>query len=185
METKKMTYRERLKEVAEDNYGYITTADLAALKVPVVEVRKLANRGKLKHVRRGVYRFPDTRPSDRDGFAAALAEVGAGAFLVRDAVLALHGLGLVNPNRIRVATLRRVRHQLPKFVAVEQRDADDEVEIYEGLRTTTVAKAILDCRGYVMTERLRNALDQAAEQGLVTRKELLTLRKALRKPAVA
>lgn len=180
-----MTYRERLKEVAEDNYGFITIADLTALKIPAVEVRKLANRGKLTHVRRGVYRFPDTRPTDRDVFAVALAEVGDGAFLVRDAVLALHGLGLVNPNSIRVATPRRIRHQLPNFVAVEQRDADDDVEIYEGLRTTTVARAILDCRGLVMTERLKDALDQAAEQGLVTRRELLTIRKALREIAVA
>ncbi len=180
-----MTYRDLLKEVAEDNYGFITTADLAAIKVPAVEVRKLANRGKLEHVRRGVYRFPNTRPTDRDGFAAALAEVGDGAFLICDAVLALHGLGLVNPNKIRVATPRRIRHQLPAYVAVERRDSDGDVEIYEGLKTTTVARAILDCKGLVMTERLKDALGEAARRGLVTRQELKTVRKALRGVAVA
>lgn len=175
-----MTYRERLKEVAEDQYGFITTADLASLKIPAVEVRKMAARGKLHHVRRGVYKFPDTKPTGRDDFAAALVGVGEDAYLVRDAVLALHGLAHVNPNKIRVATARRIRHKIPTFVAVEQRQADDEVEVFEGLKTTRVARAILACQGLVMTERLNKALDDARDQGLVTRKEFLNVRKTLR-----
>lgn len=176
-----MTYRERLKEVADDQYGFITTADLAELKVPAVELRKLASRGKLEHVRRGVYRFPNTRPTERDDFAAALVGAGEGAFLVRDSVLALHGLALVNPTKIRVGTTRRVRHKLPPFVSVEQRDvSEDELETFEGLLTTTVAKAILDSSGIVMKERLETALKDALARGLVTKKEFFKVRKALR-----
>ena len=176
-----MTYRERLKEVADDQYGFITTADLAELKVPAVELRKLAARGKLKHVRRGVYKFPDTRATERDDFAAALVGVGEGAYLVRDAVLALHGLALVNPLKIRVGTSRRIRHVVPAFVEVEQQATEEkDLEIVEGLQATRVARAILDSRGIVMVERLRDALNDAVAQGLVTRKEYLIVRKALR-----
>ncbi len=176
-----MTYREQLKEIADDQYGFITTSDIAALKVPAVELRKLAARGKLEHVRRGVYRFPNTRPTERDDFATALVVAGEGAFLVRDSVLALHGLALVNPRKIRVGTTRRVRHKLPSYVSVEQRDvAEDELETFEGLLTTTVAKAILDSSGIVMKERLETALKDALGQGLVTKKEYLKVRKVLR-----
>lgn len=180
MEAKQLTYRERLKEVADDKYGFITTADLVDLEVPPVVLRKLAARGKLRHVRRGVYRFLDTRPTERDHFAEALVSVGEDAYLMRDAVLALHGLAFVNPIKIRVGTARRVRHKVPAFVDVEQRVLPaNELEVFEGIRTTRVARAILDCRGLVMTERLNDALREALKQGLVTRKESLDVRKAL------
>jgi len=181
MEAKQRTYRERLKEVADDKYGFITTADLVDLEIPTVELRKLAARGKLRHIRRGVYRFPDTRPTERDDFAVALVSVGEDAYLMRDAVLALHNLALVNPTKIRVGTARRIRHVVPAFVEVKQQVLPErELEVFEGLRTTRVAKAILDCRDLVMTERLNDALGEALKLGLVTRKEFLAVRKGLR-----
>jgi len=181
MEIKQMTYRERLREVADENYGYVTTADLQPLGIPAVELRKLANRGKLLHIRRGVYRFPGTHPTERDAFATALAAVGPDAYLVRDAVLALHGLAFVNPTKIRVATPRRVRHEVPDFVKIEQTGPNtDQLKTYEGLRTTTVARAILDSRGLVLPERLEEALRDAREQGLVSKKEFQEVRKVMR-----
>jgi predicted transcriptional regulator of viral defense system len=180
-----MTYREQLREVAEERYGYVTTRDLGELKIPPVELRKLAARGKLEHVRRGVYRFPDTRPTERDEFMAAVMCVGDGAFLTHDAVLALHGLGLVNPKKIRVATPHRIRHKIPNFVEVHQRTLPaNEVEVFEAIPTTRVARAIIDSCGLVMTERLKEALAVARRQGLVTRKEAIQVRKALREVTV-
>ncbi len=176
-----MTYRERLREVAEDNYGYVTTADLKQLDIPAVELRKLANRGKLVHVRRGVYRFPDIRTTELDAFATALAAVGTGAYLVRDAVLALHGLAFVNPRKIRVASPKRVRHQIPDFVKLEQRQTPAEkIRTHQGIKTTTVAEAILDSRGLVLRDRLEAALLDARDQGLVNKKEFQEVRKILR-----
>lgn len=181
MEAKQLTYRELLREVAEERYGYVTTRDLGELKIPPVELRKLAARGKLEHIRRGVYRFPDTRPTERDEFIAAVMSVGEDSFLTHDAVLALHGLGLVNSKKIRVATPHRIRHKTPNFVEVYQRTLPaDELEIFEAIPTTRVARAIIDSRGLVMPERLKEALAAAKIQGLVTRQEVLEVRKALR-----
>lgn len=179
-----MTYRELLREVADERYGYVTTRDLGELNIPAVELRKLAARGKLEHIRRGVYRFPDTRPTERDEFIAAVLNVGEDAFLTHDAVLALHGLGLVNPKKIRVATPHRIRHKVPNFVEVHQRTLPaDEVEVFEAIPTTRVARAIVDSRGLVMPERLKEALAAARLQGLVTRKEAVQVRRALRESA--
>jgi predicted transcriptional regulator of viral defense system len=180
METKKMTTKERLRELAEDQYGYVTIADIDKLGVPAVEVRKLASRGKLIHVRRGVYRFPDFKPSSRDRFATALAAVGEGSFLIRDSVLALHGLAFVNPNRITVGTTKRIRHELPSFVAVKKYTSErPEIEVYEGLRSTSVAKAIEDSRNLVLEERLQDALKESLRLGLIDRKEYASVRKKL------
>jgi hypothetical protein len=180
MRAQEGTYRQRLREVAEESYGYVTTRDLVGLNIPPVELRKLASRGKLEHIRRGVYRFPDTRPTERDEFMAAILSVGEDAFLTHDAVLALHGLALVNIKKIRVATPHRIRHKVPAFVEVSQRTLPrDQLEVFEGIPTTTVARAIIDSRDLVMPERLKEALATARLKGLVTRKEAREVRVAL------
>ena len=150
------TYRRSLLERAQDQYGYVTTRDAEDLGIPAVELRKLAQRGGLRHV---------------DQFMEAVLTVGPGAHLTRDAVLSLHDLGLVNPSKIRVGTDRRVRGQLPAFVDVVRVPAGTEdVTTYEGIPSATIERALLDCRGIVMGERLVEATKEAARRGLLVKK---------------
>lgn len=177
-----MTYRQTLTELAAGQYGYVTTAEANQLNVPTIELGKLSSRGKLNHVARGVYRVPEIPVSDKDQFFEAVLRVGDGAHLVRDAVLALHGLGLVSPRRIKVGTPRRVRAVLPPFVEAVLDNTDvTELTAYEGIPSTTVARAIIDSCGLEMTERLQQALRDAVRDGLVTRLEQRKVRAALRK----
>jgi predicted transcriptional regulator of viral defense system len=166
------TYRRRLRERALDQYGYVTTRDAEELGIPSVELRKLSQRGGLQHIAHGVYRFEDIPHTGRDQFMEAVLRVGPGAVLAGDAVLALHDLALVNPRRLRVATPKRVRLKLPKFIQVDQREiAPEQRTVYEGIPTTTVAQALLDSRGQIMTERLVEAAEEAARTGLVRKSE--------------
>ena len=177
-----MTYRDMLTDLAFDRHGLVTTRDARELGIPVVELGKLAARGGLERVAYGVYRVPIVPVAEHDQYAEAVLRVGAGAYLTQDAVLALHGLGLVNPRRIRVGTRHRVRADLPPFVEVI-RQADppaEDLTVYEGIRSTTVARAVLDCRGTVMTDRLEQAVKDATAAGLVTPRQVSHLRKALR-----
>lgn len=97
-----------------------------------------------------------------------------------DAVLALHQLALVNPRRIRVGVPRRVRAALPGFIDLREEVVPlEDLTAYEGLRATTVARALLDCRGQVMTERLLDAARQAKTEGLLTGREYARVRRAL------
>lgn len=179
-----MTYRATLRELADAQYGYITTREASDLGVPGVELRKLANRGVLRQVRRGVYRFPDARRTDLDAYAEAVARVGEGAFLMGDAVLGLLGLALVEPRRIKVGTPNRVRQKDPGFVDVVWRAFPRQVlTTYEGIAATTVAQALIDARGTVMADRLRDATNQAFRAGLLTHAEANRVRAALRRPA--
>ena len=175
-----MNYRQTVREIALDQYGYVTTRDAAEAGVPAVELRKLAARGALANVAYGLYRITDARPTEYDQFAEALLRVGDGAHLRGDAVLALHGLALVNPRRIRVGVARRVRAALPDFIEVrEEAVPGKDLTVYEGLCATTVARALLDCRGQVMTVRLLEAAKQAKAEGLVTGREYTRVRRAL------
>lgn len=166
------TYRRRLRERALDQYGYVTTADAAELHVPSVEVRKLASRGGLRHLAYGLYRFDDVPPTDRDEYMEAVLRVGRDAYLTHDAVLAFHALGLVNPRRIRVGTPHRVRSRIPAQIeVVQQHLAKADLTIYEGIPSATVARALLDCRGIVMSDRLVDAAREATHRGLLRRSE--------------
>lgn len=166
------TYRRRLYDQALDQYGYVTTRDAEKLGVPTVELRKIAHRGGVKHVAYGLYRFDDVPSTTRDQYMEAVLRVGPEAYLTHDAVLALHDLGLVNPRRIRVGTPRRARPRLPEYIeVVRRRLGPDELTVYEGIPSATVARALLDCRGLVMGERLVDAAREAARRGLLRRSQ--------------
>jgi predicted transcriptional regulator of viral defense system len=181
-----VNYRQTVREIALDQYGYVTTRDAADAGVPAVELRKLAARDALTNVAYGLYRLTDAPSTEYDEFAEALFRVGDGAYLRGDAVLALHHLALVNPRRIRVGIPRRVRAALPDNIdLMEAAVPDDELTEYEGLRSTTVARALLDCRGQVMIERLLDAAKQAKAEGLLTGREYTRVRRSLTESAHA
>jgi hypothetical protein len=166
------TYRRRLREVARDHHGYVTSKMAAEVGVPSVELRKMASRGGLTNVAYGVYRFDDLADGEHGQFMEAVLRAGDDAYLAGDAVLALHGLGLVNPRRIRVGTPRRVRAHLPPYINLVKREvAPDDLTLYEGIPSQTVARALIDSVGVVMRDRLLAAFHKAREEGLVRESE--------------
>ncbi len=176
-----MTYKDVLREIAAYQHGYVTTHDAEQVGVPGVELRKLAARGGLDHVARGVYRFPDAPNRATDPYMQAVLRVGADAVLVGESVLALHDLALIDPRKIQVATPRRVRLTDPGFVEVIQREVpQDEITAYDGVPATKLWRALIDSIGHVMTERLQFALAEALRRDLVTSAEAARVRRALR-----
>jgi predicted transcriptional regulator of viral defense system len=166
------TYRRQLQERALEQYGYVTTRDAELLGVPAWAVRQIAGRGGLTRRGHGVYRFDDVPTTGNDEFMEAVLIAGEGAHLVGDAVLALHRLADVNPPRIRVGTAKRARMKVPQTIQVVQKhDQAEDLTVYEGIPATTLARAIRDARGGVMTERLVAAAKEAAARGLLRRKE--------------
>lgn len=172
-------YREVVREIALDYYGFVTTKAAAEAGVPAIELPKLAARGGLENVAYGLYRVPDIPPTVYDQFAEALLRVGDGAYLHGESVLALFGLADVNPRRIKVAVRRRARPKLPPFIELTQVKAGARTTVYEGLAAQLVADAILECRGRIETERLLDAAKQARGEGLLTTAEWQRVRKGL------
>ena len=175
-----LKYRDVVREIALDNYGYVTTKAAVDTGVPAIELPKLAARGGLENVSYGLYRVPDVPPTRFDQFAEALLRVGEGAYLHGESVLALFGLADVNPRRIKVAVPRRVRTRLPPFVELTQVPEGPTTTFYEGLASLSVADAILECRGRIETERLLDAAKQARKEGLLTTTEWRCVKKGLR-----
>lgn len=169
-------YRSALYTLAAEHHGFVTTEMARAIGVPSVEVRKLAARGGMSNVARGLYRVEGIDGGDRAPYAEAVLRVGDDAHLVGDSVLAFHDLALVNPRRIKVGTPRRVRKDLPSHIQLvhTQTDRADLTE-YDGIPSLTVAAAIRDSIGAVMPDRLSEAVERAADEGLVRRRDATAL----------
>jgi predicted transcriptional regulator of viral defense system len=167
------TYRRQLHELAVEQYGYVTTRDAARLGLPEQALRQVADWGGLTRVAFGVYRFDDIPATGRDSFIEAVLAVGDDAFLMADAVLALHDLALVNPTRLRVGVPRRFRGNVPPIVQVVWKVVPaNDLEVFEHIPCTTVARALVDSVGIVMGERLRDAAREAADRGLLRRSDI-------------
>ena len=164
------SYRTALYKIAEDHHGYVTTTLARAAGVPSVEVRKLASRGGMTNISRGVYRVDGIDGGDHAAYAEAVLRVGDDAHLVGDSVLAFHDLAFVNPQHITVGTPRRVRRDLPSHVRlVHSRINPEDLTDYDGVASTTIERAIRDSIGSVMAERLADATRRAADDGLLRR----------------
>lgn len=172
-------YRDIVREIALDHYGYVSTREAVKAGVPAVELPKLAARGGLDNVAYGLYRVPDIPPTRYDQFAEALLRAGERAYLHGESVLALFGLADVNPRRIKVAVPRRARPKLPSFVELTQVRDGVRTTLYEGLAAQPVADALLQCRGRIPTERLLDATKQARSEGLLTTAEWQRVKKGI------
>lgn len=172
-----MGYRHDLWEIAAEQHGVVTIPQAEDAGVPAVEVRKLAHRGALRGYGKGVYVHRDVPATELTQPAAAAALAGSGAFLQREAVLDLLGLGQFNPHRIRVATRRRVRRVLPEWVDLEARAdvPDEDLTQYEGIPATTVRRALEDVRERMPPERWKALVDQARGRELIDDRDVAKL----------
>lgn len=169
-------YRSALYALAAEHHGFVTTEMARAIGVPSVEVRKLAARGGMFSIARGLYRVEGIDGGDRAPYAEAVLRVGDDAHLVGDSVLAFHDLALVNPRRIKVGTPRRVRKDLPSHIQlVHTRTDPADLTEYDGIPSVTVAAALRDSIGAVMPDRLREATERAVNEGLVRRRDATAL----------
>lgn len=173
-----MKHFDEIYEVAADNYGLVTAAQARNLGVSKSELNRWVGKGYLERRGRGVYKLTRYIPTEFDPYAEAVVLVGDGSFLLGETVLAMHGLAFVNPRQFSVGTPKRIRKTLPPWVSAVTVTGKDTTR-YEGIPSQTVAEAILDCRGRVMAERLRDAVDTARQRGLIGKVEYQRLKEEL------
>lgn len=172
-----MALYDQLMEEALGNYGLVTTRTAESLGILRKDLGEWVALGRLARLGHGVYRIEHYQPSEYDRYAEAVALVGHDAAIWDDGVLAMHNLALVNPLRVKVATSRRVRKVLPKWIQLVKKPMDAKEDTFEGIRCQNLASVILGSRRKLMTERLRDAIGDASRRGLLRSGELEELRR--------
>jgi predicted transcriptional regulator of viral defense system len=177
---RRKTYRSELQACAVEHHGYFTTDDAVRLGIPDAVLERLVERGDLVSVGKDLFRLDGIPKCRRHTFAEAVLRVGPGAYLSHDAVLALHDLTDHDPGRVRVSTPHRLTARWPGHLEVLHRELPaEELTTYRGIRSTTVARALLDCRSLLGLELLVAAADAAVERGLLLRRERNAVLEAL------
>jgi predicted transcriptional regulator of viral defense system len=138
-----MTHYQQLFDIAADNYGIVTSSQAKREGISDKEMSAIASRGRIRRLRRGVYKIVDYIPVENDPYAEAVALVGTDAYLYGESVLAMLRLAPTNPMRIIVATPKRVRKRLPKHIRVEPAPPGVVPTEYDGIPSEPVADAIL------------------------------------------
>ena len=180
-----MAIMDRILEIAGDQHGYITTRQASEAGIPPVELRKLAQRGRLNHPAHGVYRvaaFPH-RTND-DLMEAALWADGRGV-ISHESALALWDLADVNPRRIHVTVPPpyRPRKQGGDMFRVWTRYLDaGEIDYFDGIPTVTPERAILDAASAGLQRRfVEQAIVTARSRQLFGSETEVRIRNQLRK----
>jgi predicted transcriptional regulator of viral defense system len=155
-----------LAEAAADQFGLVTLKDARQVGYEPKTIVKLAERGQLERVSRGVYRVPFVPGGELQAYmAAALWPQGVRGVLTHETALDLWDVSDVNPTKIHLTVPRAHRPQrdIPKAYVVHREDLDPaEVTAIEGVPVVKLGRAIRQCAEMRVG---RDLLEQAARHG--------------------
>ena len=172
-----MKLYDNINATALSNYGLITSSQAMELGVRLKDLLEWVKSGRLEKCWRGVYRLVQYLPTEYDRYAETLATVGDDSMIWGESVLAMHNLAMVNPEKIEVATTRRVRRVLPAWIDVVKLQHEQPHDYFNGICSQPLAEAFRHCKGRVMTHRLAEAVREAEQKGLLGLAEAEALKK--------
>lgn len=179
-----VTKLERLREVALDQHGFVTTAQAVDEGVSHAELSTMVARDRLHRVAHGVYRVPQVAETEFDQYQLAVLWTGAPeACLSHDTALAAWEVSDINPDRVHltVASHRRIRRAGGGLYVVHHQDLDaQQVTWWQGIPAVSVPTAIAQCiTSGVPTYLIRQALDRAGRTSRLPRADAERLAAAL------
>jgi predicted transcriptional regulator of viral defense system len=157
----------KLYDAAIENYGIITSGMAKEHGVSAMALVQLARRGRLVHIRRGLYRLSQYVPTEYDEYAEAVAVVGRDSYLYGETVLALLKLTETDPTRLYVASAIRQRKSLPRFIVVRPAPADYVPIDIQGIPCQRVEDALESAAETVDGRRLSDAAREAYRLGYI------------------
>lgn len=168
-----VTYLDRLREIALDQHGFVTTAQAVVAGVPKTELPKLAARNRITRVGHGIYRIPQVPGSEYENLTLALLSTGAPeAYLSHETALDVWGFCDVNPKVIHVTVNkgRRIRRAASTLLKLHYRDVDSSATTWwKEVPVSDPVCTIQDCIEWgTPAYLLRQAIQEASLRGLVS-----------------
>ena len=164
-----VTYR-ALYSLAEDQMGYVTTAQAAGIGIRPMTLVMMTRRGTLERVSRGVYRLVDFPVHPLAQYMqATLWPYERPGVLSHETALALYELSDVDPAKVHITVPSsfRIQRRVPEYLTIHRSDlATEEVARLEGMPITTPARTIRDCiDAQLGPALLTQAIDEARRAG--------------------
>ena len=167
--------RRRLVAVASAQSGYFSAAQALRAGYSYQAQKQNADRGNWLKVGRGVFRLPEWPPGRREDLVRLALWSHGRAVVSHESALSVHELGDVNPARIHLTVPPGFRQRVPEGVVLHRAELPAaDVREQEGFRVTTPLRSLLDAAaGDLDLDLLAGAIEDALEQGLLTRARLL------------
>jgi predicted transcriptional regulator of viral defense system len=172
--TAPVTIVERLREVALDQHGFVTSRQAKEEGVNPIELVKLAARGRLERAAHGVYRVPQVPGGRWENWALAVLWTGvAEACLSHETALAAWDISDINPDRIHVTIpkTKRLRRAGGEWYVIHRADLEPRQRTwFEQIPVTDVRTTIADCIDWgVPTYLIKQAFDRTDDTSLLLR----------------
>lgn len=180
------TRMDELYALAEEHDGLLTSKEARALGIQDSVLVRLAQRGRLERMSRGVYRiahFPADRLAQyREAILWAQASQGPERIaLSHETALLIYGISDVNPSRVNltVPMSARLRRERPEWIMIHRADlTPQEISRHEGIPVTSVERSVVDVLSTThRTDIARQAITDAIREGLLTAAQANGLRK--------
>jgi predicted transcriptional regulator of viral defense system len=188
------TRMDELFALAEEHDGLLTSKEARTAGIQDSVLVRLAQRGRLERMTRGVYRiahYPTDRLAQyREAVLWAKASQGPEHIaLSHETALLLYGISDANPSRVNltVPTSARLRRKSPEWVAIHRANlSSQDIGEHEGLPVTSVSRSIMDV--FLATHRIdvaRQSVSAALREGLLNNAEAGVLRKSITRTSSA
>ena len=174
-----------LYSLAEDQMGYVTTAQGRGAGVSAEAMVMMERRGRLERVSRGVYRlveFPTVAHAQY--MQATLWPYGCRGVLSHETALSLYQLSDVAPAKVHITVPIgfRVQRVIPGYLVVHHEDLPSgDVSRLEAMPITTPTRTIRDCiAAHLGPALVRQAIEEARRAGMLNAATATALDGALR-----
>jgi len=185
------TRMDELYALAEEHDGLLTSKEVRALGIQDSVLVRLAQRGRLERMTRGVYRithYPADRLAQyREAVLWAQASQGPERIAIsHQTALLLYGISDVNPSQVHLTVPKasRLRREHPEWITIHRADlAPLEISQHEGIPVTTVERSVIDVLS--VTHRIdiaQQAITDAFREGLLNKAQASSLRKLINRP---
>jgi predicted transcriptional regulator of viral defense system len=173
-----------LYALAEDQIGYVTTAQAAAAGVRPTTVTMMARRGTIERVSHGVYRLADFPVHPLAQYMqATLWPYDRTGVLSHETALALYEMSDVDPVKVHITvpTGYRVQRSVPAYIILHAADLPEaDVTTFERMPITTPERTVRDCAAVHLGPALiRQAIDDGVRTGRITAASAVMLAREL------
>jgi len=174
-----LTDLERLREIALDQHGFVTSKQALDVGVSFASLSMMARRSRLEKVSRGLFKVPQVSATPHDSKMKAVLWTGfPETCLSHDSALDAWEISDINPDKVHVtvAARRRITRAVPLSFVVHNEDlTPEQVTWWQGIPTVTATTAIRQCLvSGVPTYLIRQALERSARLVPTDQREQLT-----------
>lgn len=177
---KSLTDIDKLRDIALEQYGYVTTKQALEVGVTHASLSMMVKRERLTRECHGVYLVPQCPYTQFNQYMLAILWTGVSeAALSHETALDLYEVCDINPNVIHVTVgkKRRISRNANLGVVVHHQNLTSaQLTCIEGIPAVTLATAIEQCLKTVPVYLLRQAIEEGTKKGFLLADEALPLR---------